>query len=231
MNIKNKFFRRSMIISLLVSIFLVNSGVSYAKLSKSTVETLVKDVSIKDCDPANIEKAVDAGADSGENNLDTIYLNETKKFITFLQQTTSNPSDTSSLSNTILAKFREFKKDLDAIEVELLKKNYSENVWAGWKSAEEFFTYKGITSYNDSFASAQKCSQLKTKYVQMAKDNMLNKITDSANRKKSVILMEKLQAINNRLREMNSKITTLYGLFKTFSNKIICFEANKCMAL
>jgi|GEM_PF-2146857 len=239
MNIKNKIFGRSVIIGLIAIIFLINSGVSYAELSESQITAMVKDIKIKDCDPANLEKAADVEAAEGANTLDTIYLKETKKFIDFVQQTTSNPSDTSSLSNTIIARYREYKHDMDNILTALLKKNYKENLYSnvdfgsstvGWYDNAEF-TYGSLKSYNDAFSSAEKCSQLKAKYIQTAKDIFMNKLTDSSIRKKSVILMEKLQAINNRLREMNSKITTFYGLFKTFSNKIICFEKNKCMAL
>jgi len=222
MNIKNKNFKRGIIVTLIVSTFFVNSGISYAKLSDAQIQEKIAGSSLKDCT---------APAADGGMTLDQIYVELTNNYKKFLEDTTSNESATTSLMNTIIAGYREFKHDAENIVNALVQKNYSKNVYAGWTNADDFIKYKGISSYNDAFAYAQKCIELKDGYVKKAKEMMINKVVDSTNRKKAVMLMQKMQVINQKLRETNEKITTLYGLFKTFSNKIICFEAKKCMAL
>jgi len=235
---KNKNLKNWVSLSLVFCIFFTNISVSYAKISDKKIDEIIKPILVVECDPAKVNPNRE-----GAKTLDDVYKQMTDEFASFIDQTTSNPSDTSSLSNTVIAKYSEYKDDMERILEKLVNKNYKENVYSNVDfgssmvgayddaSAKEYFTYGAMRTYNDAFVGAQKCSEIKEKYLQIAKDMMMNKLVDSANRKKAAILSEKLKAINNKLREMNSKLATLYGLFKTLSNKIICFEKNKCMAL
>lgn len=132
---------------------------------------------------------------------------ELYQFLQFLETNFQNKSSNSSLTNTAIARYRDYKRNLNRLFVQLKPKSDKE-------------TYE---TANQNFLL---CSKLKNSYFDMAKKSLIDHVKKTSAQKQTTILLEKYQAINARLRDLNLEISQMYGYFMTFFNKLPGFLQN-----
>lgn len=148
-----------------------------------------------------VKKSIsEASLSDCQGKLVPAYDEETKKFLTFLETNFQNKSSTTSLSNLAIAAYTEYKKTLRSFFYSLAP-----------KSSE---------TQTDVFTSYKKCSEVTETYLKLAKERMLMHIRNNSAQKKTTVLLEKFQAIGERLRTLNYAVAEFYSLFLTFKNKL-----------
>lgn len=138
-----------------------------------------------------------------------IYDIEIKQFLEFLDTNFKNKSSTSSLTNIAIARYQDFKENLNNI-----------------------FAKISINSSDQNYVAAQTayalCANIKNEYFAQAKKMMIDHIKMTVSVKTTTILLEKYQAINNKLRDTNTAISQMYGYFTSFSKMLPSF-VEKCL--
>ncbi len=132
---------------------------------------------------------------------------ELYQFLQFLETNFQNKSSNSSLTNTAIARYRDYKRNLNRLFAQLSP-----------KSDEE--------TYETANANFLLCSKLKNTYFDMAKKSLIDHVKKTGAQKQAIVLLEKYQAINTRLRDLNLEISQMYGYFMTFFNKLPGFLQN-----
>lgn len=142
-----------------------------------------------------------------------IYDVEILSFNTWLDSHFKNASSTSSLVNTAISKYAEFKQKL--------QKTFA--------LVNPVSSSTDIQVYNDQFSSYALCSAVIDSYLDLAKERMMQHIRSNVSQKKTMMLLEKYQNINTKLRDLNVKIAEMYSLFLTFKNKLPFFQQSNCL--
>lgn len=130
---------------------------------------------------------------------------ELKEFFEFLEANFQNKSSNSSLTNIAIARFRDYKRNLNNYFAELNPAYDAE---------------LGTESYKAASANYLTCSKIKDEYFDLAKKILIDHIKTTSAEKKTSVMLEKYQAINNRLRDLNMEISQLYGYFMVFKEKL-----------
>lgn len=130
---------------------------------------------------------------------------ELKEFFDFLEANFQNKSSNSSLMNIAISRFRDFKENLNHYYAEL-----NPSADAG----------DGTENFKAASAAYLSCGKIRDEYFSLAKKMMIDHIKSSSAAKKASIMLEKYQAINSRLRDLNMEIAQLYGYFMAFKEKL-----------
>lgn len=145
--------------------------------------------------------------------LKTAYDAEIADFLVFLESHFANKSSNSTLTNLAIVRYTELKKTIEA----------------------EFATILPEPSGSDDpstavseFSAYEKCSEMTELYLRMAKEQMIRHIQASSAAKRTTIMLEKYQAINAQLNNLNFEISQMYAGFLTFKNKLPGF-LSKCI--
>lgn len=133
---------------------------------------------------------------------------EIKDFFQFLDTNFKNQSATSSLVSLAIARYSEYRDTLR----DQLKRIQVEGVESGEQSAQYAL-----------------CQELVETYISRGRAQMMTHIKSSAAQKKTVMLLEKLKALNIKLRGLNMKIAEMFALFDTFETKFPGFICQNCM--
>ncbi len=136
---------------------------------------------------------------------------EMQEFMKFLDTNFQNKSSNSSLTNIAITRYANFKFRIEAlfgtlqvqpVDIETTNEYAAElNTWGN-------------------------CKRLMDDYLALAKEKMIEKIKINTNQKKTVIMMEKFNTINQKLRGLNLEIAKMYGAFMTFKDKLPFFNQN-----
>ena len=134
-----------------------------------------------------------------EEVLVPVYDLELIEFLRFLENNFENKSSTTSLSNIAIARYSQYKKNLQSIYGQVTP---------------------GADASTAELAAYEQCSKLADGYLGLAKEKMIQHIKKTGADKKATIMVEKYKAINNQLRELNLEISKMYGFFMTFKAKL-----------
>ncbi|MBI2634836.1 hypothetical protein HYW82_04180 [Candidatus Peregrinibacteria bacterium] len=153
-------------------------------------------------DQKKLEALRDAPIEDCERHLRPLFDVELREFQKFIEENFQNKSINSSLTNIALSRYREYKLALKQIFLYLKP------------GADADATYfSEISAYGQ-------CKNIMDFYADSAKEQMMRHIKNTTAIKKTAILLEKYQAINNQLRQLNLDIAQIYGLFKSFEAKL-----------
>lgn len=136
--------------------------------------------------------------------LGEIYDIATLQFLKFLEENFQNKSSTSSLVNTAIVRYGQYRDEL----------NDTLN-----KLAPTTLGYADNT-YGVNLPSFTACSDMTQQYIQLAKEQMLRHIQNNNAQKRTSMLLEKYQSINSKMRDLNMAVAKLYSFFQTFKNKL-----------
>lgn len=146
-----------------------------------------------------------------KQGLVTVYDVEIMEFTKWIDGHFNSKSSTSSLVNTAVSKYAEFKQKLETTFA-AVSPTYSAD--------------QGVQSYDKQFSSYKICASITDSYLELAKKHLKKHIEGSVAKKKTIMLLEKYEKINEKLRDLNIKIAELYSLFVTFTNKLPFFTKN-----
>lgn len=130
---------------------------------------------------------------------------ELKEFFEFLETNFQNKSSNSSLTNIAIARFRDYKRNLN---------NYFAELNPAYGAEQSTETYKAAN------ANYLTCSKIKDEYFELAKKMLIDHVKTTSAEKKASLMLEKYQAINGKLRDLNVEIAQLYGYFMAFKEKL-----------
>lgn len=141
-----------------------------------------------------------------QQNIDPAFKLEQAEFLNFLNLNFQNKSSDSSLINIAISRYAEHKRNLKDL-LAILQPGGTEGTGSSVLYADE------VAAYSD-------CQKIMDAYIDTAKEEMIKHIRKNAAQKKTALMVEKYQAINDQLRELNVQIAKMYGLFMTFKEKL-----------
>lgn len=154
-----------------------------------------------------------SGFQGCQETLIPLYDLEILEFLKFLEVNFLNKSANSTLVNIAIARYSEFKNDLEESFLKLQPQ------------AED---YTETQEYDAAYNGYNKCGQITKAYITLAKEMMVKYVKTNTTQKRTTMLLEKYQAISNRLRDMNNGLAQMYGFFLNFKNKLPGF-LQKCI--
>lgn len=163
-------------------------------------EAKIKAQLLKNLDAAPVSQCQDA--------LVPLFDLELNDFLKFLDQSFQNKSSSGSLTNISIARYRDYKRTLNDIFARL-DVNDPKN--------------QDVATANAAYAL---CSNLLTVYFSAAKKMLIDHVKQTAAVKSTSALLDKYQAINSKLRDLNLAISQLYGYFAAFKNLLPGFVKN-----
>lgn len=193
---------------LLFSSLLIVGLMSGNLVAFATVELPADIVAMK---KAALEKLPTDSINLCKEGLVTVYDTEILEFTKWMEGHFNSTSSTSSLVNTAVSKYAEFKQKLNTTFALVSPK----------VSADQ-----GIQTYDEQYKSYQLCGSITESYLELAKKRLKEHISGNVAKKKTLMLLEKYEKINEKLRDLNIKVAELYSLFATFSNKLPFFTKN-----
>lgn len=134
-------------------------------------------------------------------NLSSAYDLELFDFLQFLETNFQNKSANSSLTNIAIARYSDYKRTLNSLFQELRPDNIN-----GTSVGE-------TTAYID-------CISITDAYVKVGKDKLIEQVKKTAGQKQATVILEKYQAINSKLRDLNLAVAQMYGYFMSFKEKL-----------
>lgn len=140
-----------------------------------------------------------------QQSLVPAYDIELLEFLQFLDDNFKNKSANSSLTNIAITGYGRYKKAIEAVFAELRP-----NLVPG---SETNLISTEVEGY-------QSCADITDRYITLAKEKMLEHIKNTSAQKKTTMMVEKYQAINAKLRNMNLAIAQMYGMFMSFKEKL-----------
>lgn len=147
---------------------------------------------------------------------------ELKDFFMFLDSNFKNKSSTSSLVPLAIARYAEYRDSL--------RRQFQKVQIAGTKKAEsETSGLSNIPNFEQQVKDYALCQEIVNTYISLGREQMLKHVKTAAAQKKTVMLLEKLKALNVKLRGLNMKISEMFALFKTFKEKFPGYSDKKCM--
>jgi hypothetical protein len=144
-----------------------------------------------------------------ERALKPIFAIELKQFMEFLETNFQNKSSNTSLMNIAIARYQNFKENLN---------NYFAKVDIGDPSQ----------NFLQSQTAYTVCASLKNQAFLDAKKAMIDHIKKTTAAKTTTVLLEKYQSINSKLRDLNTSISQMYGFFMSFKAMLPGF-VGKCL--
>ncbi len=144
------------------------------------------------------------------------------EFQTFLDETFRNKSSNSSLINIAIARFTEYRLALENSFAQI-KPGIGYTKLIG--DEEDDFEKKGIFQQWQPDAPQNSdqyeiCYLKMQEYVENGKKAMIKHIKNNTAQKKTLTILEKYEAINERMRGLNFEIAQMYGYFVTFNQKL-----------
>ncbi len=136
-----------------------------------------------------------------QQSLVPAYDVELMDFLKFLEANFQNKSSNSSLTNIAISRYAKYKNSIEALFAELRPGVDGE-------------------TYDRENPSYVECSKISEGYISLAKTKMIEHIKNTNAQKKTTIMLEKYQAINKLLRDLNFRIAEMYGYFMTFKEKL-----------
>lgn len=144
-------------------------------------------------------------------NLVQAYDLELTEFLIFLKTNFENKSANSTLVNIAIQRYSEYKIRLQDLFA-LLK---ADVIIAG-----------DTNQYRRELESYSNCKKVMDDYISLAKTKMIEHIKNTSSKKKTSIMMEKYEAINERLADLNLEMAHLYANFVQFKNKLPFYNKN-----
>ena len=145
-----------------------------------------------------------------QDRLFTIFDLELAKFFDQINESLNNKSSTSSLTNILIARFSIYKEAL---------RSHFDNI---------YFSYSGGNITQEVTAAYLQCSGMTDEYITLGKNHMIDQLKVNSGQKKSAIMLEKFQALNEKMGDMNDQVTEFYSFYETFNNKLFGF-VKKCV--
>lgn len=186
--------------------YLIIIGIICGILSQSVLvfageeDAKIKAELVKQLDEAPISQC--------KEKLIPIFDLELKDFFKFLDESFQNKSSNSSLTNIAIVRYQDFKNSLNDYFARLNINNASN---------EEY------VRANNAYVL---CAELLDQYFAVAKSQMIDHIKKTSAVKTASVLLEKYKAINNRLRDLNTAISQMYGYFASFKALLPGFVKN-----
>lgn len=146
-----------------------------------------------------------------KDGLVPVYDVEIITFMKWIEGHFQNKSSTSSLVNTAIVRYSEFKKSLKSIFAEV---------------SPQYSADQGVQVFDKQFEGYALCAAITESYLELAKEHLKQHIRDNVAKKKTMMFLEKYQKINEKLRDLNIKVAEMYSLFVTFTNKLPFFVKN-----
>lgn len=145
-----------------------------------------------------------------------LYDIETFKFFEFLDEHFKNESSTSTLLNTAIRRYRGYKAKLREYYNELNPSTAAQGagVVRGEAASDQLL--------NDA-AKYEECAELTQVYIDLAKEQMIRHIQRTGVKKNTTIYVQKYQALNARLRDLNVDIAKMLANYSTLNNKLPAF--------
>lgn len=138
-----------------------------------------------------------------QQNIVPAFDLEQVEFFKFLETNFQNKSSDSSLINIAISRYAEHKRNLKDL-LAILQPGGTETT----------------TLYENEVAAYSDCQKTMDEYISLAKEKMIEHVRKNTAQKKTALMVEKYQAINDQLRELNLQIAKMYGLFMTFKEKL-----------
>lgn len=145
-----------------------------------------------------------------DRTLTTAFDLELGAFFLFLEENFLNESATSSLTNIAISRYAEFKTRLEYIHNSMMD---DPQITPG-------FRIVGV----EEAAKLAACATLKTEYMNLGRDRMVEHIKNNQAQKRTMIIVEKYKSINNRLADMNIMVARMYGSLMEFRNRLPFFS-------
>ncbi|MBI5754358.1 hypothetical protein HZA40_04415 [Candidatus Peregrinibacteria bacterium] len=180
--------RKKILIIGIICGLLTQSIVAFA----ADVDAKIKTQLIKKLDEAPVTQCKDY--------LVPLFDLELKDFLQYLDTTFQNKSSNSSLTNTAIARYQDYKSTLEGL-FSRLDINDPKN-----------------QDYVTASAAYDLCANLLNVYYSTGKKMMIDHIKQTAATKNTSVLLEKYQAINSKLRDLNTVIAQMFGYFSTFKD-------------
>lgn len=138
-----------------------------------------------------------------QQNIVPAFDLEQIEFFKFLEINFQNKSSDSSLINIAISRYAEHKRNLKDL-LAILQPGGTETT----------------ALYENEVAAYSDCQKTMDEYISLAKEKMIEHVRKNSAQKKTALMVEKYQAINDQLRELNLQIAKMYGLFMTFKEKL-----------
>ncbi len=145
-------------------------------------------------------------------------------FQTFLDETFRSKSSNSSLTNIAIARFTEYRLALEDLFAQIkLAVDYNSSSDEGTGGSVDENISFGIQVKYDSSTDNEAysaCFNKMEEYVDNARNMMIEHIKNSTAQKKTMMILEKYESINEKMRDLNFEIAQMYGYFLTFKDKL-----------
>ena len=146
-------------------------------------------------------------------------------FQTFLDETFRTKSSNSSLTNIAIARFTEYRMALEELYASInLAVAYESKSNEGEEGGtiDEDISFGISVRYDSSVDNAAytACYNAMQEKIQEGRDLMVQHIKNSTAQKKTMMILEKYESINSKMRDLNFEIAQMYGYFLTFKDKL-----------
>lgn len=194
---------------LLPALVLMPLSNAYAADKLETIQARLKQSSVLNC----------------REKLTAEYDQYAADWLTFLQTNFENKSSTSSLSNIAFAQFSVVKSDMEAMLKVYYDQVQGENPAGagegeGTEGEEGEEAAVSTNFYTSYLAAYSECQEMTEAYIDRFKQAMMEYMKATSGQKLTTMLVEKYQAINLKLRDLNFQIAQMYGFFKSFADKL-----------
>lgn len=139
------------------------------------------------------------------NNLVPVFDIEMLKFLAFMEENFRNKDANSVLMDVAFERYARFKIN---IQTEFNK--------ISAKTSQEQLERTNTIEFN----SYLKCAEISDAYIDLGKTQLLTYIKNNSGQKRTTALVEKYNAINGKMAEMNFSIAELKAYFLRFQNKL-----------
>lgn len=185
--------------------------------------------------PGEMKEMQDSFTEVNCYELDDFMKTETAEFLDWLNTTFQNKSWNSGLKDQAILRFFQHKNRMH--EITEIYYNYlmqKLNLPTTDEDDEEKTPDQVIKEQLNNFASIDQhdggryiCQDLKNDYIEKAEKMMMNHIKTTSYQKKTTVFIQKYQAINSKLRDLNFAIAKMYAYFYAFNEKVPCFIEDK----
>lgn len=152
------------------------------------------------------------------------YDLELMEFLKFLEINFQNKSANSSLTNTAIRRYSEFrmsiKEKFNSLQIGISVATSiptivpGDSIWPGITGG-----YVPDLGTNE-IAAYQACAAVTDSYLDLGKNIMIEQIKNTSAQKRTTAMVEKYKAVNTRLRDLNTEVAKMYAYFMTFKSKL-----------
>ncbi|MBU1151322.1 hypothetical protein KJ632_00670 [Patescibacteria group bacterium] len=186
-----------------------------------------------------------ASRDNCQVSLNVIYDALFKNYLNFLDIHFKNKDATSSLTNTAIANYIDFKKDVEGLYTIVLARTASDltewnDTYWNYSLGETGLAQKMYADENKDtkaelvpwrYAKISdymvKCQGIQDQYIESAKKILMDRIATAATQKRQIILVDKYNDINEKLRGLQFHIIEMVNLYTTFQKRYPSFTGDK----